>query len=56
MSQEFITKKQKIKLQDLLTRHKVSKPIDSLTKSQAAQLINKHQKWHKLSDEEKSQS
>ena len=56
MGEELITKKQKIKLQELLTKHKVAKPIDSLTKGQAAQLINKHQKWHKLSDEEKSQS
>lgn len=56
MSEDLITKKQKIKLQELLTKHKIDKPIDSLTKGQAAQLINKHQKWHKLSDEEKSQS
>ena len=53
MTEPLITEKQKLKLKELFTRHGVNKNIDNLTKGQALKLINLHQKWHKLTDEEK---
>jgi hypothetical protein len=53
MTEPLITKKQKIKLKELFAEHGVSKPVDHLTKGQALKMINLHQKWHKLTNEEK---
>jgi hypothetical protein len=48
------TFKQKLRLKKLFKKHGVSQSVDGLDKSQTAQLINLHQKWHKLTDEEKA--
>jgi hypothetical protein len=54
MTEPLITKKQKLRLKELFIKHGVNKNIDHLTKGQALKLINLHQKWHKLTDEEKN--
>ncbi len=54
MTEKLITEKQKSKLKKLLGAHGVVKDLDGLTKGQAQLMINRHQKWHKLTDEEKA--
>ena len=48
------TSKQQRRLKKLFEQHGVSKDVVGLDKSQVAQLINIHQKWHKLTNEEKA--
>jgi hypothetical protein len=54
VTEKLITEKQKSKLKKLLGAHGVVKDLDGLTKGQAQLMINRHQKWHKLTDEEKA--